>query len=234
MRKTLGCLRKAVQDYNMINENEHICAAVSGGKDSMILLKALKTFMYFSPVKFKLTAISIDVGFDNMDFEQLKGFCSDLDVPLKIVKTDIAKIVVDERKEKNPCSLCSKMKKAALNETALSIGSNKIAYGHHRDDFIESFLLSLFYEGRIHTFKPVTYLDRTGVYSIRPLLYAKEKDIIHAVKTENIPVIKSGCPADGFTKREEMKELMKYLKKQIPMVDERMFTAIKNNLNNLR
>jgi len=233
MRKTLGCIRKAVQDYNMINENEHICVAVSGGKDSMILLKALRNFMYFSPVKFTLSAICIDVGFKNNNFNKLEEFCKSIDVPLNIVKTDIAKIVFEKRREKNPCSLCSKMKRAALNEAALSMGSNKIALGHHRDDFIESFLLSLLYEGRIHTFKPVTYLDRSGVYAIRPMLYAKEKDIIHAVKTENIPIIKSGCPADGFTKREEMKELMKKLKSQIPRVDERMFTAIKNHLNSM-
>ena len=234
MRKTLGCIRKAVKDYNMINDGDHICVAVSGGKDSMLLLKALKTYMYFSPEKFKLTAICIDVGFDNMQLDKLETFCDEIQVPLEIVHTDIKKIVFDERKEKNPCSLCSKMKRAALNETALKLGSNKIAFGHHRDDFIESFLLSLFYEGRIHTFKPVTYLDRTGVYSLRPLLYAKEKDVIHAVRTENIPIIKSECPADGFTKREEMKNLVKYLKKQIPNADERMFTAIKNNLENMK
>ena len=233
MRKTLGCIRKAVTDFNMINNNDHICVAVSGGKDSMLLLKAMRTFMYFSENKFKLTAICVDVGFDNMEFEKLEDFCSDIQVPLEIVKSDIKKIVFDERKEKNPCSLCSKMKRAALNETALKLGSNKVALGHHRDDFIESFLLSLFYEGRIHTFKPVTYLDRTGVYAIRPMLYAKEKDIIHAVKTQNIPVIKSECPADGFTKREEMKNLLKELKKQIPKADERMFTAIKNNLSRM-
>ena len=122
---------------------------------------------------------------------------------------------------------------AITTKTALKLGSNKVALGHHRDDFIESFLLSLFYEGRIHTFKPVTYLDRTGVYAIRPMLYAKEKDIIHAVKTQNIPVIKSECPADGFTKREEMKNLLKELKKHIPKADERMFTAIKNNLSRM-
>lgn len=231
MRKTLGCIRKAVADYNMINENEHICVAVSGGKDSMLLLKALKNFMYFSPVKFTLSAISIDVGFNNMDFTKLEEFCKEIDVPLHIQKTDISRIVFDERKEKNPCSLCAKMKRAALNELALSLGSNKIALGHHRDDFIESFLLSLFYEGRIHTFKPVTFLDRTGVYAIRPMIYAKEKDIIHAVKAENIPVIKSTCPVDGYTKREEVKKLIKELEKQMPRVDERMFTAIKNNLD---
>lgn len=234
MRKTLGCIRKAVKDFDMIKENENICVAVSGGKDSMLLLKALRTFMYFSPVTFSLTAICVDVGFSNSNFQILKQFCNEIDVPLKIIKTDIAKIVFEERKEKNPCSLCSKMKRAVLNETALSLGSNKIALGHHRDDFIESFLLSLIYEGRIHTFKPVTYLDRTGVYTIRPLLYAKEKDIIHAVKTENIPIIKSGCPADGFTKREDMKELVKYLKNNFPKADERMFTAIKNNLDNMK
>ena len=182
MRKTLGCIRKADTDFNMINDGEHICVALSGGKDSMLLLKALKNYTYFSKNKFKLTAISIDVGFENTNYKKMEHFCKEVDVPLEVERTNIKEVVFDERKESNPCSLCSKMKKGALNDLALRLGSNKIAYGHHRDDFIESFFLSLFYEGRFHTFKPVTFLDRKKVTSIRPLIYLKEKEIIKKIE----------------------------------------------------
>ena len=226
MRKTLGCIRKADEKYNMIDKDDIICVAVSGGKDSMLLLKALSIYRRFSRNPFSIHALSVDVGFENTDFAALEDFCREIDVPLTIVKTDISRIVFDIRKETNPCSLCSKMKRAALNEAALELGSNKICYGHHSDDFIESFLMSLLYEGRIHTFSPVTYLDRTGVYSLRPMIYAKEKDIIHAVREENIPVIKSGCPVDGYTKREDMKNLVKELRGRVDNADDRIFTAL--------
>lgn len=233
MRTTLGCIRKADEMYNMIEKDDVICAAVSGGKDSMLLLKAMSIYRRFARNPFTLHAVSVDVGFDNTDFTALEEFCGEIDVPLSIVKTDISKIVFDIREEKNPCSLCSKMKRAALNEEALRLGSRKICYGHHRDDFIESFLLSLLYEGRLHTFRPVTYLDRTGVYSLRPLIFAREADIIHAVKKENIPIIKSNCPVDGYTKREEVKEMVAELRKKVKKADDRIFTAILNNIDNL-
>ena len=233
MRKTLGCIRKADEEFGMIEKNDVICVAVSGGKDSMLLLKAMSIYRRFARNPFELKAICVNVGFDNMDFTGLESFCRDIDVDLSVVDTNIADVVFDIRKETNPCSLCSKMKRAALNEEALKLGSRKICYGHHRDDLIESFLLSLFYEGRIHTFRPVTYLDRTGVYSLRPLIYAREADIIHAVKTEDIPVVKSGCPVDGYTRREDMKELVKDLRKRIKKSDDRMFTAILNNLDKM-
>lgn len=231
MRRILGALRRADEDFSMIDEGDKICVAVSGGKDSMLLLKALRTYQYFSKNKFEMYAVSIDLGFENMNFEELERFCKEIDVPLIIKKTQISQIVFDIRKETNPCSLCAKMKRGALNDVVLELGSNKLALGHHRDDFIESFLLSMFYEGRLHTFKPVTYLDRKKVYAIRPLIYAREKDIVGVVRKENIPVIKSKCPVDGYTKREEVKEILKNLKKQIPDVDERMFSAIKNSLD---
>lgn len=233
MRKILSCLRKAVEDFNMIEENDKICVGLSGGKDSMLLLKALKNYQLFSPKKFELYAISIDVGFNNMDFAKMEEFCKELDVPLTIQKTDISKIVFDIRNESNPCSLCAKMKKGALNDLAISLGSNKLALGHHQDDFIESFMLSLLYEGRIHTFKPITYLDRKKVYVIRPFIYLKEKEVIGAVNKLNIPVVKSTCPVDGHTKREDMKLLLKKLKKEIPTADDKIFTALKNHLDKI-
>ncbi len=232
MRKTLGCIRKADTDFNMINEGEHICVALSGGKDSMLLLKALKNYTYFSKNRFTLTAISIDVGFENTDYTKMERFCRDIDVPLEVERTNIKEVVFDERMESNPCSLCSKMKKGALNDLAIKLGSNKVAYGHHRDDFIESFFLSLFYEGRFHTFKPVTFLDRKKVTSIRPLIYLKEKEVISAIKKENIPIIKSECPVDGYTKREDIKKFLTNLKKDIHMVDDRIFKAILNQMDN--
>lgn len=233
MRKILGCIRKADEQFEMIKKDDVICAAVSGGKDSMLMLKALELYRRFSKNPFTLRALFVNVGFENTDTDLLKGFCEEIDVPLDIIDTDIKEIVFDIRKETNPCSLCSKMKRAALNEAALKAGSRKICYGHHRDDLIESFLLSLLYEGRLHTFKPVTYLDRTGVYSLRPLLMAEERDIIHAVKEEKIPVIKSGCPVDGYTKREDMKTLMKKLRMEVDKADDRIFTAIMNNIDML-
>ncbi len=228
MKKILGPLRRAVEKYEMIRPGDRIAVGLSGGKDSTALLVAMKRFQYFSPVPFKLEGITLDMGFGGMDFEPLVQLCAELDIPYTIKKTQIGPIVFEARQEKNPCALCARMKRGALHDLAIERGCRKIALGHHADDAIETFFLSLFYEGRINTFSPVTYLDRKDITLIRPLIFVKEKDIIYNPEIKELPVIKSTCPADGHTKREDMKDMMKELRKTIPELDDRILKAIQN------
>lgn len=231
MKRILGCLRKAVEDFNMISEGDRIAVGISGGKDSLILLKALKLYQFFSPVPYELEAITLTMGFDGFDLSGIKGYCQELGVPYTVKHTQIGKIVFEVRQEKNPCSLCAKMRRGALHNTALELGCNKIALGHHREDVIETLFLSLFYEGRFNTFQPVTYLDRKKITLIRPLVYAPESDIKGAVKRHRIPVVKSPCPISGHTRREYMKMLLEKIKVDIPNVNEQILTALKNSHN---
>ncbi|MBE6038836.1 MAG: tRNA 2-thiocytidine biosynthesis protein TtcA [Anaerofustis stercorihominis] len=233
MRKLLSKIRRACDEYHMIEADETICVAVSGGKDSMAMLAGMKGFSNFSPIPFKVHALCLDTGFENMDFGKLEEFCREIDVPLTIKKTQIAQIVFDTRKEKSPCALCAKMRRGALAEAVKELGASTLALGHHADDLIETFLLSLLYEGRISSFKPVTYLDRTGVKTIRPMINLREQEIIYIVNKNNIPVIKSACPVDGTTKREDVKNLVKQLSKQFPESDERMIHAVKTFLRDM-
>ena len=228
MKKILGPLRRAVEKYEMIRPGDRIAVGLSGGKDSTALLVAMKRFQYFSPVPFELEGITLDMGFGGMDFEPLVQLCAELDIPYTIKKTQIGPIVFEARQEKNPCALCARMKRGALHDLAIERGCRKIALGHHADDAIETFFLSLFYEGRINTFSPVTYLDRKDITLIRPLIFVKEKDIIYNPEIKELPVIKSTCPADGHTKREDMKDMMKELRKTIPELDDRILKAIQN------
>lgn len=228
MKKILGPLRRAVEKYEMIRPGDRIAVGLSGGKDSTALLVAMKRFQYFSPVPFELEGITLDMGFGGMDFDPLVHLCSELDIPYTIKKTQIGPIVFEARQEKNPCALCARMKRGALHDLAIERGCRKIALGHHADDAIETFFLSLFYEGRINTFSPVTYLDRKDITLIRPLIFVKEKDIIYNPEVKELPVIKSTCPADGHTKREDMKDMMKELRKTIPELDDRILKAIQN------
>lgn len=231
MKKLLGCIRKCDEEYGLIEAGDRIAVALSGGKDSMAMLKALCLYKRFCKNPFELFALSIDLGFENMDFEKMQAFCDELGVELIIKKTEISKIVFETREESSPCSLCAKMRRGALHDAAIEAGSRKIALGHHRDDYIETFLLSLFFEGRINNFKAKTYLDRKKIHTIRPMLFAEERDILHVVKSQNIPVVKNKCPVDGLTKREEMKTLLKTLRRQIPACDERIFIACKNYMD---
>lgn len=226
LQQVLSRVRKAVDDYNMIEEGDCIAVGISGGKDSLTLLQALAALRRFYPNKFTLKAITIDLGFNNMNLDDITAMCKELDVEYHIEKTDIAQIVFDERKENSPCSLCAKMRKGALNEAIKAMGCNKVAYAHHKDDVVETMLLSLFYEGRFHCFSPVTYLDRSDVIVIRPLIYMNEADVVGFVRRYNIPVVKSPCPVDNKTKREYVHQLVKDLNKDIPSVRNRMFTAI--------
>ncbi|MGL4606393.1 MAG: tRNA 2-thiocytidine biosynthesis TtcA family protein [Eubacteriaceae bacterium] len=228
MKKILGPLRRGVEKYKMIKPGDRIAIGLSGGKDSTALLVAMKRFQYFSPIPFELEGITLDMGFGGMDLTPLADLCAQLDVPYTIKKTQIGPIVFKEREEKNPCSLCARMKRGALHDFAIERQCRTIALGHHADDAIETFFLSLFYEGRINTFSPVTYLDRKDITLIRPLIFVKERDIISTFEVENLPIIKSTCPANGFTKREDMKNMIKNLRKTIPDMDDRVLGAIQN------
>ncbi|MCM1161635.1 MAG: tRNA 2-thiocytidine(32) synthetase TtcA [Roseburia sp.] len=227
-QQLLSYTRRAVDDYAMIEEGDKIAIGISGGKDSLALLCALKGLKRFYPKRFDIHAITVDLGFDNLHLDKITKLCENLEVPYTVVKTEIAKIIFEDRKETNPCSLCAKMRKGALNEEIKKLGCNKVAYAHHKDDVVETMLLSLIYEGRFHTFSPKTYLDRMDLTVIRPLMYINEMDIIGYVKQNQLPVAKSPCPADGHTKREYVKQLLKQLTAENPGVKERMFTAIVN------
>lgn len=218
--------RKAIDDYKMIADGDHIAVGISGGKDSLAMLYALSGLRRFYPRPFALTAVTVDLGFENLNLDKITALCAELDVPYHIVKTDIGKIIFEDRKESSPCSLCAKMRKGALNQAMKDLGCNKVAYAHHKDDVVETMLLSLIYEGRFHSFSPVTYLDRMDMTVIRPLLYVPEADVIGFVNKYNLPVAKSPCPADGNTKREYAHLLLQQLNRENPGVKERMFHAV--------
>ena len=224
MQRILSFLRRACDEYNLIDDGDTIAVGVSGGKDSLVLLKAMALFSRFSPKKFTLKAITIDMFSGKSDFSKIANLCKELNVEYHIVNSDIYEIVFNERKESNPCSLCSKLRRGMLNTKAIELGCNKLALGHSSDDVLHTFLLSLFYEGRLSTFLPKLYMDRTGMTVIRPLILTDEKDIKSASK--DLPVTKSNCPADKHTKRELVKDLIKTIQKDIPIAKDRMFTAL--------
>ena len=226
LQQVLSYTRRAIDDYNMIDEGDKIAVGISGGKDSLTMLYALHGLMRFYPKKFTIEAITVDLGFGIQDFDEIQKLCDSLGVNYTIVKTDIAPIIFEDRKEASPCSLCAKMRKGALNDKAEELGCNKVAYAHHKDDIIETMLLSLIYEGRFHSFSPYTYLDRMKLTVIRPLMYMNEADVIGFARKNNLPVAKNPCPMDGNTKREYVKQLLKSLNAENPGVRERMFHAI--------
>ena len=228
LQQLLSFTRKAVDEYQMIQEGDHIAVGISGGKDSLTLLYALHGLKRFYPNKFELSAITVDLGYEEFDLSPVHELCQELGVPYKVVKTDIAHILFEERKESNPCSLCAKMRKGALNDAVKEMGCNKVAYDHHKDDIIETMLLSLIFEGRFHSFSPKTYLDRMDLTVIRPIMFVDEADVIGFKNKYNLPVVKSKCPVDGYTKRQYVKELVKQLNTEHPGAKNRMFTAILN------
>ena len=229
LQRLLSLTRKAVDDYSQIDEGDSIAVGISGGKDSLTLLYALSELRRFYPNRYELSAITVDLGLPGSDTEGIRRLCEKLNVPYTVEKTDIYRIVFEERKESNPCSLCAKMRKGSLNEAIKRMGCNKVAYGHHKDDVVETLLLSLIFEGRFHTFSPVTYLDRTDVTVIRPLLYVEEADIVGFSNRMNLPVAGKFCPADGYTKREYAKNLLNEINRDNPGVKDRMFTAIEGS-----
>ena len=226
MNKLLGLVRRCAEDYQMISPGDRICVGVSGGKDSVTLLTLLAEYKRFSPEKFDLAAISVDLKFGGVktDYTEIRELCEKYSVPFYVVETDIGEIVFDVRKEKNPCALCSKMRKGALYEKAKELGFNKVALGHHADDFIDTFMLSLFYEGRLSTFAPKSFLSRTGLTMIRPMVFIKECDVKSFAET--LPVKKSRCPADKDTKRTFVKETLKKIGEEVPNIREMIFTAL--------
>ena len=229
LQQLLSKTRRAIDDYKMIEENDKIAIGISGGKDSMALLYAMHGLMRFYPIPFTIQAITVDLGFHTQDLAQIAAVCDELSVPYTVVTTNIAEIVFDIRNESSPCSLCAKMRKGALNDEIKRLGCNKIAYGHHKDDVIETMLLSLIYEGRFHSFAPKLYLDRMDLKVIRPFIYLDEADIKGFVNKNNIPIAKSKCPVDGLTKREYAKDLLKTLNLENPGAKNRMFSAITNS-----
>ena len=223
--------RKAIDDYHMISEGDKIAIGISGGKDSLTMLYALSGLKRFYPASFELVAVTVDLGFENLNLDRITALCAELDVPYHIVKTDIGKIIFEDRKESSPCSLCAKMRKGALNQAMKELGCGKIAYAHHKDDVVETMLLSLIYEGRFHCFSPVTYLDRMDMTVIRPLIYVQEADVIGFVNKYQVPVVKSPCPVDGYTKREYAHLLLQQLNRENPGVKERMFHAVQDGVS---
>lgn len=226
LQKLYSYVRRAVDEYNMIEEGDKIAVGISGGKDSLTLLYALHGLMRFYPKAFTVTAITVDLGLGIQKLDDINKLCQQLGVEYHVIKTDIGKIVFDDRLESNPCSLCAKMRKGALNEKALELGCNKIAYAHHRDDIIETMFLSLIYEGRFHSFSPYTYLDKTGLTVVRPMMYVEECDVIGFQNKYELPVAKNPCPVDGHTKRQYVKELVRQLNLENPGVKDRLFRAI--------
>jgi len=231
LQQMLSNTRRAIDDYNLIEDGDKIAIGLSGGKDSLSLMYALDGLKRFYPKKFELVAISVDLGFNIQSFDLISSLCEDFNIKLTIVHTEIAKIVFKDRNESSPCSLCAKMRKGALNNKAKELGCNKIAYAHHKDDIVETMMLSLIFEGRFHVFSPKTYLDRTDLTVIRPFMYINEADIIGFARKYKLPIAKNPCPVDGHTKRQYVKDLLKQLNIDTPGVKDRMFTAIlKGNL----
>ena len=225
MQKIVGLVRRCVEDYNMIESGDRIGVGVSGGKDSLALLVLLAELQKYNHKPFTIEAITIDMGL-GMDYTQIENLCKDLNIPFHLIKTEIAPIIFDHRKEKNPCSMCSKMRRGALNQALLDLGLNKLALGHHYDDAVETFVMSLIYEGRISCFQPVTDLDRTGIIQIRPMLYIHERTVDSFAKRYDLPVLANRCPVDKNTKREEIKQLVYSLSATYPDLKERIFGAM--------
>lgn len=228
LQKLYSYTRKAIDDFQMIKENDSIAVGISGGKDSLTLLYALAGLRKFYPIHYSLTAVTVDLGYPDFDLTAIRELCQELDVPYHIIPTEIGAIIKEQNKKNSPCSLCAKLRKGALNQAVVELGCNKVAYAHHKDDIIETMLLSLMFEGRFYAFPPVTHLDRSNLDVIRPLMYVPEVDVIGFKNHYNLPVVKNPCTFDGKTKRQYAKDLLQQLNKDHPGVKNRLFTAIIN------
>ncbi|MBQ5810540.1 MAG: tRNA 2-thiocytidine biosynthesis protein TtcA [Clostridia bacterium] len=230
MQKLMSHMRAAMEDYNMIEEGDKVAVGVSGGKDSLALLYALAQMRRFYPKKYSLVAITLDLGFGGEcdDYSAIEAICRELDVPYVVKKTQIGEIIFDVRKESNPCSLCARMRRGALHDAAIEQGCNRLALGHHLDDAAETFMMNLLHEGRIGCFSPVSFLSRKQLYMIRPMVYAFEKDVRHACRNLELPVIKSRCPNDGESARQDAKNLIHSLEKEYPRLRQKILTALQN------
>ena len=235
MQKILGYMRKAIDNYNMIEDGDKIAVALSGGKDSISMLMGFKNLQRFYPKKFEIIAVTINPGFEGFDVDLLKNLCDNLDVPLIVENGHMQEIVFDIRDEKNPCSLCANIRRGMLNSIAIREGCNKIAVGHNEDDVLETFLMNLFYAGSINTFAPISYMDRSKITLIRPLIYAPEKYIRSFIKRNNIQVMPKACPMDGYSTREDMKKFLFEMQQNIPHIRANLYGAIKRgNINGFR
>lgn len=210
----------------MISDGETVAIGLSGGKDSVALLCALADLRRYYPKSFNLHAITLDLGFEGADYSPIRRLCEDLEVPYTLRESDLGRIIFEERKEKNPCSLCAKMRRGAIHDVVMELGITKLALAHHFDDAVETFMLSLLYEGRISCFQPVTYMDRTGITQIRPMLYVGEKTVIRLVSDKGLPVVENPCPMNGFSKRQEVKELLRTLSLSYPDLRSKIFGAM--------
>ncbi len=226
LQQLMSPVRRAVSDFNMIKSGDKIAVGLSGGKDSIALLSALAGLRRFYPEKFDIVAVRIDtgIGYDEQEEKNLADYCKQIGVEYHVEKTQIFQVVFEERKEKNPCSLCANMRRGALNSTAKNLGCNKVALGHHADDLIETFFLSMIYEGRLSTFQPLTYLSKADLTVIRPLIYVKEHEIVSFSKDK--PILKNPCPVDKFTQREEVKNTIKDLSVKYPLLKDNVFNAL--------
>lgn len=228
MKKVLGCIRRACEDFHLIEDGDIVAVGVSGGKDSLLLLYALSLYRKFAPQCFEVKGLTLTMGLEPFDTSKVAALCEKLGVEYIVRPTEIGRIIFEERHEKNPCSLCAKMRRGALNDLAKECGCNKVALGHHRDDALETLLLCLLHEGRIHTFHPKSYLSKADLTVIRPMVYLPEKHIIHVAREMQLPIIPSPCPANGATEREEMKYLLDSLCKLYPNAREMMLSALQN------
>jgi tRNA 2-thiocytidine biosynthesis protein TtcA len=229
MKKITSYIRRAVEDYDMIHEGDRVAVGISGGKDSLVLAGALAQLSRYYPKKFTVVGLTLDMGY-NADYSEVKKYCESFGIEHIVKYTNIKEVVFDYRQESNPCSLCAKMRRGALNDFAIEQGCRRVALGHHNDDVLETFFLSLLYEGRVSCFSPVTYLDRTDIYQIRPMIYVSERDIRGVVRRLDVPVIHNPCPANGVTKRQYMKDLISRLDKETtPGLKKRIFTAVQNS-----
>jgi len=224
----LSLMRRCIDDYNMISPGDSICVGVSGGKDSLSLLYVMSELRRFYPHPFTLKAVTLDTGFEDMDFSHLQAWCAAQNVELKIVPTDIKQVVFDIRKEKSPCSLCAKMRRGILHDAALEMGCKKVALGHHFDDAAETYMMSLLFEGRIHCFTPVTYLDRRDITLVRPFLYIDEQTITRFAQRNDLPVVHNPCTANGKTKRQEIKELLAGMEQTYPEIKQKIIGAMQS------
>lgn len=227
-RNLLIKVKRAIGDYNLILDKDVVVVGVSGGKDSLATLYALAVLRRTLPIDYELHAVTVDLGWPESDWSGIRSLCSELDVPFHVVSTDIGPIVFEHRQEENPCSLCSKMRNGALNNQAKRLGANVVALGHHRDDAIETLFLSLMYSGRIHCFSPITWLNKIGLYSIRPMIYVTEETTAAAAKRIPLPVHKSFCPIDGRTKRSHIKKLLANEYSHDPGMPARLFSAVQS------
>lgn len=228
MKRVLGEIRRADRDFGMIEKGDQVAVGVSGGKDSLVLLEALARYRAFAPNPFELTAVTIGMGLEPFDLSGIEEMCRRLDVHYVVRQTQIGRIVFEDRREKNPCALCSKLRRGTLAQVCRELGANKLALGHHRDDALETLMMSVLYEGRMRTFKPVTHLERAGLTQIRPLIYLSERQIVNLQAKLNLPVVKSPCPANGETRRAEMKEMLDELCRRHPDAREQMLSALVN------